>query len=199
MTPNPADRQGNATPSDQESPLTPPMMEALETHGALMWRTLRLVAAALTVFGLLLGGLNLLLAGSGNGSDVILLLAGAIPCLLFAALLAGMGIAIRRRCLLDIIGQRYLVTYGELRLVRATTASALLTRGRARSYATFEPRRRIVTIVNGGPLARSTLQAAVAYTPHARYVFAIFDERGEEVYRDALLARASNEKETAGG
>lgn len=194
--PSDAPASGSA-PAQQEAPLTPPMRAALEAHGDLTWNTLRLVAAALTICGLLLGGLNLLLVGSGNnGGDVVLVLAGAIPCLVFAALLAGMGLATRRRCLLDVIGQRYLTIFGETRVVHTSTAAALFSRGRARVYATFDPSRRVVTILNQGTAPPETLQAAVAYTPHTGYAFAIYDERGEEVYRDPTL-RASTPKEEA--
>lgn len=194
------DRRGatrvEATPSAQEAPLTPVMLRALETHGDLSWHTLRLVATALTLFGLLLGALNLVLVGAGNANDIVLMLAGAIPCFLFAALLVGVGIAARRRCLLDAIGQRYLTTFGDLRLVHTTTAAAIFTRGQARGYATFEPERGVVTIFNRGSAPATTLQAAVAYTPHARYVFAVYDGRGEEVYRDAALARDADKEMT---
>lgn len=186
-------------PATQEAPLTPPMLTALQTHGDLAWHALRLMAAALTLFGLLVGGFNLLLVGSGNSNDVILLLAGAIPCLFCAALLAGLGIATRRRCLLDVIGQRYLTTFGATRVIYTSTAAALFTRGRARVYATFDPGRRAVTILNQGSAASTTIQAAVAYTPHARYVFAVYDERGEEVYRDPALRASTQTKEAAHG
>lgn len=182
--------------SPQEAPLTPAMREALEAHGELSWRALRLVAGALAGCGLLLGALNLALAGSGGGNDVILALAGAIPCLFFAALLAAMGIATRRRCLLDIIGQRYLTVFGEMRVTRATTAAAILTRGHARSYATFDPARRVVTLVNRESAPRAIVRAAVAYTPHARYVFAVYDERGEEIYRDRALTPNTSKETT---
>lgn len=188
--------RADATPSNQEAPLTPAMMRALQTHGDLSWHAMRLVAAALTGFGLLLGALNLALVGAGNSNDIVLVLAGAVPCFLFAALLVGVGMAARRRCLLDTIGQRYLTTFGELRLVHTTTAAALLTRGKARGYATFEPQRRVVTIFNRGASLATTLQAAVAYTPHARYVFAVYNGRGEEVYRDPALIRDADKEMT---
>ncbi|HKV83111.1 MAG TPA: hypothetical protein VJN88_01050 [Ktedonobacterales bacterium] len=184
----------DAPPSTRESPLTPAMTRALETHGDLSWHALRLIAAALTLFGLLLGGLNLLLVGAGNANDIVLVLAGAIPCFLFAALLVGVGIAARRRCLLDAIGQRYLTTFGDLRLVHTRTAAAVFTRGKARGYAIFEPDRRVVTIVNRGAAPTATLQAAVAYTPYTRYVFAVYDGRGEEVYRDPALTRDADKE-----
>lgn len=189
---------GGIAPAEQEAPLTPPMSAAVEAHGEVTWRALRLVAAALTIFGLLLGGLNLLLVGSGNANDVILVVAGAIPCLLFAAILVWLGIATRRRCLLDVIGQRYLTHFGETRVVHTTTAAALFTRGRARVYATYDPERRVVTIVNQGAAPSRTLLAAVAYTPHTRYTFAVYDERGEEIYRDPAL-RLTTQKEPALG
>lgn len=198
--PKPSDAPpSERAPVEQEAPLTPPMLAALEAHGELTWRTLRLMAAALTACGLLLGALNLVLVGSGTGNDVILVLAGVIPCLLFAALLAGMGVATRRRCLLDVIGQRYLTTFGETRVIRTTTAAALFTRGRARVYATFDPPRRVVTILNHGPAAPVTLRAAIAYTPHTRYVFAVYDERGAEVYRDPALGATTRTEEQAHG